>query len=316
MPQLVFGIFFSLVHIVLASPSREKLPAGLIHLSSDPLFSKYYFVVDKKERFLYLYETDNSSPKLVSQYPADIGKNQGDKVKENDFRTPVGIYFLMKELTNPEIPFDLYGSIAFTTDYPNIFDQRKAKTGSGIWLHAVPDTVPLTRGSRGCVVVRDDVVKELKKYIKLQETPLLIYEEVAYLNAQEYSTTKEKMLSSVERWRKAWESQSIDDYIKFYDETFKNAEMNFRQWYSHKKKTKSQYSFIKVKISEPVILRNQDQVVIRFTQNYESDLHTDFGMKTIHAKWSNDSFKIIREDWTAINSKIMPQAFSASGLSN
>jgi murein L,D-transpeptidase YafK len=202
--------------------------------------------------------------------------------------------------------------MAFTTDYPNIFDQRLAKTGSGIWLHAVPDSIPLTRGSRGCVVVRDNVIKELKKFVKLTETPLLIYEEIDYLFNDEYKTIKSKMLQSLETWRSAWESQNIDEYIKFYDSTFKNSEMNYDQWYTHKKKLKSVYSFIKVKISDPVILRNQDQVVIRFTQNYQSNYHSDFGEKTIHAKWDNNSFKIIREDWINLKSNLIPQASSTN----
>ncbi len=312
-------LFFISVNLIAADKSIEKpadekptIPAGLIHLSQDSVFSKHYFVVDKKQRTLFLYESSEGSPKLISQYPTDIGKKQGDKEKENDFRTPVGIYFLMKELYNPEIPFDLYGSMAFTTDYPNIFDQRLAKTGSGIWLHAVPDTVPLTRGSRGCVVVRDNVIKELKKFVKLSETPLLIYEEIDYLFNDEYKTIKSKMLQSLETWRAAWESQNVDEYIKFYDSTFKNSEMNFDQWYAHKKKLKSLYSFIKVKISDPMILRNQDQVVIRFTQNYQSNYHSDFGEKTIHAKWDNNSFKIIREDWVNLKSTLIPQASSTN----
>jgi murein L,D-transpeptidase YafK len=294
---------------------KPSIPAGLIHLSEDSVFSKHYFVVDKKQRTLSLYESSAGSPKLVSQYPTDIGKKQGDKAKENDFRTPVGIYFLMKELYSPEIPFDLYGSLAFTTDYPNIFDQRNAKTGSGIWLHAVPDSIPLTRGSRGCVVVRDNVIKELKKFVKLSETPLLIYEEVDYLFPDEYKNIKSKMLQSIESWRSAWENQSIDEYMKFYDASFKNSQMDFNQWYAHKKKLKSIYSSIKVKISDPVILRNQDQVVIRFTQNYQSNFHTDFGEKTIHARWDNNSFKIIREDWINLQSPLIPQA-SSNGSGN
>ena len=120
------------------------------------------------------------------------------------------------------------------------------------------------------------------------------------------------MLQSLETWRSAWESQNIDEYIKFYDSTFKNSEMNYDQWYTHKKKLKSVYSFIKVKISDPVILRNQDQVVIRFTQNYQSNYHSDFGEKTIHAKWDNNSFKIIREDWINLKSNLIPQASSTN----
>lgn len=277
---------------------EKQYPAGLISISSEERFSPYSFVVDKSKRMLMVYEWKNGDLSKIAEYPSDMGKKSGPKTKMNDHKTPVGIYFLEKELAQPEIPFDLYGNLAFTTDYPNIFDQRDFKTGYGIWLHAVPDTVPLTRGSRGCVVVRNDVIKVLKPYVKLAQTPILIFDEVQYLSANDYKSQRTRFLQDFENWRTAWETQDVDTYIKYYDATFKNDEMNYKQWYNHKKKLKALYSYIKVNLTEPLILKNQDQVVIRTVQRYESNLHRDYGEKTIHARWSPENgFKIIREDW-------------------
>ncbi len=281
------------------SQSDTKLyPAGLIALSDEVQFASFSFVVDKSKRTLSVYQWKENDLSLVAAYPADIGKQRGEKTKANDSRTPVGIYFLAKEKTQPEIPFSLYGNLAFTTDYPNIFDRRDFKTGSGIWLHAVPDTVPLTRGSRGCVVVRNDVVKSLKKYVKLEQTPILIFDEVNLISQEKYQTQRQKFLSDFENWRAAWEQQDVDTYIKYYDSTFKNDQMNYKQWYRHKKKLKALYSYIKVQLAPPVILQNKDQIVIRTIQRYDSDFHHDYGEKTIHARLSPTvGFKIIREDW-------------------
>lgn len=278
--------------------AEVKYPSGLIALSRDEGFSSYSFVVDKTKRTLSVYETIGDEIKLIEEYPTDIGKQLGDKTRQNDHKTPVGIYFLESELTQPAIPFETYGNLAFTTDYPNIFDKRDQKTGYGIWLHAVPDSVPLTRGSRGCVVVRNDVIKQLKSYVRIGQTPILIYDEVQYLNPADYKTQKTKFLTDFENWRVAWEQQDVDTYIKYYDDTFKNDQMNYKQWYKHKKKLKDLYSYIKVQLSSPLILKNKDQVVIRTVQRYESNLHRDYGVKTIHARWSPEvGFKIIREDW-------------------
>lgn len=276
----------------------KKYPAGLIALSNDPQFTNYSFVVDKSKRTLQVWEWKDGDLNQIAEYPTDIGKKMGPKTKRNDFRTPVGIYFLQKEMTQPQIPFGTYGALAFTTDYPNIFDQRDEKTGSGIWLHAVPDTVPLTRGSRGCVVVRNEVIKKLKNYVRLEQTPILIFDEVKFLSQDEYKTQKQRFLQEFENWRTAWETQDVDTYIKYYDQTFKNDQMNYKQWYRHKKRLKSLYSYIKVRLSPPLILQNQDQVVIRTIQRYESNLHKDYGEKTIHARYSPEvGFQIIREDW-------------------
>lgn len=274
------------------------VPEGLVSLSGRSEFSQHIFVVDKSKRVLRLYQLDNNVPRLVDEFPSDLGKHVGPKAKANDFRTPVGIYFLQKKLQPPEIPFSLYGSLAFTTDYPNIFDKRDAKTGSGIWLHAVPDRVALTRGSRGCVVVRNNVVRKLADYVHLQQTPLVIYDKIKEVTADEYLSQRDTFLKFVDTWRQAWQKEDVDTYIKFYDPTFYNSEMNYSQWYNHKKRLKGTYKFIEVKFSEPLILRNDDQVVIRMLQHYKSDLHEDFGEKTIHAHYSPETgFRIVREDW-------------------
>ncbi|MEZ0391840.1 MAG: murein L,D-transpeptidase family protein [Pseudobdellovibrionaceae bacterium] len=297
----VVGLAFSSQAETPVSVPEKHYPAGLIALSDQPEFASYSFVVDKSKRTLSVYEWKNSDLNVIAEYPADIGKKNGDKTKENDHKTPVGIYFLQREMTQPDIPFSLYGNLAFTTDYPNIFDKRDFKTGSGIWLHAVPDTVPLTRGSRGCVVVRNDIIKLLKQFVRLEQTPILIFDEVKYLKPDEYLTQKQKYLQDFENWRTAWEQQDVDTYIKYYDATFRNDEMNYRQWYRHKKRLKSLYSYIKVQLSPPLILQNKDQVVIRTVQRYESNLHKDYGIKTIHARLSPEvGFQIIREDWKAL----------------
>jgi murein L,D-transpeptidase YafK len=147
----------------------DLLPSDLLQISSTEAFSKYVFLVDKTERHLQVYERKGETIEKILDFPSDMGKALGNKSKRDDFRTPEGIYFFEKKLNQPEIPYNLYGELAFTTDYPNVFDRRDSKTGSGIWLHAVPDTVPLTRGSRGCVVVRNEVIRKLKEYIKLKK---------------------------------------------------------------------------------------------------------------------------------------------------
>lgn len=297
------GLLFMFPWGVAAQPMASEAPSfpkGLVALSPRAEFSPYFFVVDKKRRFLRVYENKNGWPEQVVEVPSDLGKRDGDKMRENDHKTPVGIYFLQEKLTQPEIPFDLYGNLAFTTDYPNIFDRRQEKTGSGIWLHAVPDLIPLNRGSRGCVVVRNAVIRDLEKYVRLKQTPLVIHDELQEVSKEEYKQQRDQFLGFVENWRKAWQAEDVDSYIKFYDPTFKNAEMNYRQWYRHKKRLKGRYKSIEVTLSDPLIIHNRDQVVIRLLQHYKSDRHEDFGEKTIHARYSPENgFRIIREDWQA-----------------
>lgn len=167
-----------------------------------------------------IFEVSGETIRKILDVTTDIGKNGGNKTKRDDQRTPEGIYILQKKLTQPEIPFDQYGKIAFTTNYPNFFDRLEKKTGSGIWLHSIPESVPLTRGSRGCVVVRNEAIEKIQNYIMLKETPLIIYDKLDYLTKKEHQRRRQLMTEYLNSWVTAWQSQDIDKYLSFYDEKF------------------------------------------------------------------------------------------------
>lgn len=293
-----------------ASSSKAEFPAPLLQISETDAFSRYVLLVDKEQRKLSVFERNGENIKKVEEYPTDIGKNDGNKTKRDDRKTPEGIYFLEKRLSQPEIPFSLYGNMAFTTNYPNLFDQREKKTGSGIWLHAIPDTVPLTRGSKGCVVVRNNVIKKLDDYIKLRETPILIFDQVDYVSKEEHEKRRQELTNFVEEWRKAWESNDIEKYMSFYDKDFKAPGFSFESWKKHKMNLKSKYEFTKVHLSQPYIIQHNEQLLIKTLQRYESNMHVDYGVKTIYALKSGDTFKIIREEWAPFNQKSVTAAIA------
>ncbi len=283
--------------------SSELLPEQLLQISNTQAFAKFVFLVDKNQRKLFLYERSGSSIKLVENYPTDIGKNDGNKTKANDHKTPEGIYFFQKHMRPPEIPFDQYGNMACTLDYPNIFDQREGKTGNGIWLHSVPDSVPLTRGSRGCVVVRNEVVEKLFNFIQLKETPILIFDKVNFVPPTEHLKRREEISNFLKQWQEAWQSKDIDKYLNFYDTNFKGMGFNFKTWKKYKSGLTGKYNFIKVEFDQPFILIHNNQLIIKTLQKYESDKHQDYGIKVIHALKMDGLYKIITEDWKAANPK-------------
>ncbi len=101
-----------------------KLPKQILNLSSDSRVATNALLADKSKRQLSLIDAESLTNGLIKeQYAIDIGKNNGDKKKRDDHRTPEGIYILLEKKTPPEIPFDTYGSMAFTTNYPNYFDK-------------------------------------------------------------------------------------------------------------------------------------------------------------------------------------------------
>lgn len=311
--RLMKSILFSFILLVASTPwaddqkgkasaKSELLPAELLQISNTEAFSKYVFLVDKKERKLLVFERSGETIKKIDEVPADIGKNGGNKTKRDDHKTPEGIYFFQEKLTQPQIPFSLYGKMAFTTDYPNLFDRRQQKTGHGIWLHSIPDEVPLTRGSRGCVVIRNNVLEKISGYIKLRETPIIIYDQLDYITKEEHTRRREVMASFLENWKNSWESMEIEKYLSFYDSTFSAPGFkNFELWKRHKTRLKNRREFMKITLSQPFMLIHRDQLIVKTLQKYESTEHTDYGVKTIFAHKIGDQYKIIREEWVPAN---------------
>lgn len=290
-----------------------SVPAALMQLPpASKYYSPYAFVVDKKERTLNVWQQTGSGLKKVAAYPADMGRTAGDKRSEGDHKTPEGIYFLQTRLEGPTLDFNLYGQRAFTTDYPNFFDRSEGKGGSGIWLHAVPDKVALTRGSRGCVVVRNDIIAELTQYIRLGRTPILIQTATQMAPVEDVAKTNADLNSWLEGWRTAWEAKNIDGYIAAYSDDFRAMRMNKEQWKVFKNRLNSQYQQITVRLSRPTILIDRDRAIVRFLQEYTSDMHADFGEKVLYLKKEKEGFRIVGEEWTKETSQVAREEIEAT----
>src|SRR3954470_1881306 len=122
---------------VAVMPPAGMLPTALLGLNSETgVFSKYAFLVDKKNRTITVWQTDSDKMKLIGAWPTDIGERDGDKLVQGDRRTPEGIYFFQSQMDGKKVNFNDYGSRIFTLDYPNYFDRLDKKSGNGIWFHA------------------------------------------------------------------------------------------------------------------------------------------------------------------------------------
>lgn len=282
------------------NPPKDLSPEPLIRLGSGEYFSSHALLMDKATRTLSVWKFLEGKVSMVMSVAADFGRNDGAKESAGDHKTPEGIYFFQELREGPSLNFDEYGVRAFTLDYPNFFDGLSRKSGSGIWLHAIPDSKSLLRGSRGCVVVRNDVIKNLSPYITLKRTPIVIQDAVTYLKEPEAESLRNNWSSWIEKWRTSWQSKNVDDYIKFYGADFKALGMDREKWRKYKQDLAGKYEFIKVNLTEPVVLHHGDEMVVRFLQDYSSDKNSDFGEKTLYLKKSEQGeFQIIGEEWRA-----------------
>ena len=135
-------------------------------------------VVEKKNRKMYLYKGD----KVVETFRISLGKNpDGTKLKQGDFRTPIGTYQITLKKCHPKY----YRMINIS--YPNSADIAAARArgdnpGSGITIHAQPfwnddgkgNNYTLSKDwTNGCVAVTNEAMDTLWYTVK-SGTPIEI----------------------------------------------------------------------------------------------------------------------------------------------
>ncbi len=252
----------------------------------------------KDKGTLELYIPNNQKQLVLSRkYSAFTGKASGDKRVEGDLKTPVGVYKLTEKKKNLD---QFYGPMAFVTSYPNFYDKVRGKTGSGIWIHGLPfngDRDPFTRG---CIAIENKDISQLENILNYNNSLVLIDSNIKPNQAS--STTYINILSQLYRWKYAWTYNHLDDYLAFYDSTFKNQSgSNLNNFKSYKKRIFDKNEEKTIDISNIRIIpypgESANIFMVTFMQNYISDSHKSNKEKTLFLKLSqNQTISIIAED--------------------
>ncbi len=307
-------LFIVLLLNFLCSPlfAESTVPNNLLSLAGGPYYTPYAIVVDKTARLTSIWKVEDKSYTKVAEFISDHGKKEGDKHKLGDHRTPEGVYFFKDMYEGSNLNYEEYGLRAFDTNYPNLFDKREGKTGSGIWLHAIPDSKSLERGSRGCVVVRNKAIMEVSRFVDIGKTPFIVNDAVEFINTDKALRERKRVQDFISNWQNAWQSKDIESYMSFYSkERFWSLKMNWKKWKAYKSELNKNYSSISVNFSQPVALRHKGEYTVRMLQEYQSDLHKDFGEKILYLKEEDGKLQIIAEKWTALNNKLAFEQFES-----
>jgi len=162
---------------------------------------KYVMICQKNLKDIKLYDTKNQQNIFSSD--VFIGKKNGDKKREGDMKTPLGAYDLTKRITKLD---QFYGPLALTTNYPNIYDKSKGKTGSGIWIHGLPIKGDRDDFTKGCIALDNKKIKKLDNSININNSILIISQEKLR------EITKNDMsivLANIFSWKNAWKNSSF-----------------------------------------------------------------------------------------------------------
>jgi murein L,D-transpeptidase YafK len=306
-------IFLTILGWAIALNASSLQPASIVSLPKIEKLPQEVVVVDKEKRQISVWQNHEDGLKKVYEQPMDMGKQKGDKHTLGDHRTPEGIYFFTEMYEGTYLNYEKYGLRAFNTTYPNIYDRLDKKTGSGIWLHAIPDLESLERGSRGCVVIRNQAILEISQYITLNHTPFVIHAQVDYQSPSAVLANSTTQQSHLEAWRASWAQKDIENYMSFYSDDFYSQRKNKNQWKTYKSFLANSYQEISVQLSEPSIIELDHEMIMKMYQSYSSDRMSDFGIKTLYwRRASADSpYQIIAEEWQAADDLLEPKIFTA-----
>jgi murein L,D-transpeptidase YafK len=288
-------------------PSQEakvtqeaKTPKGMVPLPFVDIKNKDYFLLcEKGNKTLYLYHSEEGVFSFVKSYPCIVGSNHVDKKAAGDLATPEGIYFLTSFLTGESLP-EKYGSGAFALNYPNFLDRREGKKGSGIWLHGYSDRVERLPFSEGCVVVKDEVLKELKGFIKIGDTPLVIVDAIQHRPREDQQRLSQTFSHFLKGWETAWESRDPQKYLAFYSRDFVSSDgKGYAKFKEYKYRVNRSKRFIQVQIEQKSIILSQKDggeiAIIRMDQDYRSDNFRSYSRKILYLKESQGNWEIIGE---------------------
>lgn len=212
---------------------RERPPAGTLpsQFLSLPARTRHAIAVDASRSRLYLFENSAHGLKLMADYYISVGKLGTEKSLEGDLRTPLGVYFITSNL-DPKSLRDFYGIGALPINYPNMLDNKRGKTGRGIWLHGTPPTqfsrAPLA--TDGCVVLANQDLDRIIRTVEVRTTPVVISPRLNWVPPHSVRAESKSFEDTLAAWRQAKSAGDLDQLLSFYTADFNSHGKTLSDW--------------------------------------------------------------------------------------
>jgi murein L,D-transpeptidase YafK len=258
-------LFFSVATSESYSHAFEKIPDSIVSISSG-----YVVAVDKKMQKLYVFKKGDGFAR-VFEAACSTGKNQGTKQVSGDAKTPTGIFFATKILTNPGPP-ETYGTLAFPLDYPTITDRKAGKNGTNIWIHGTTKPI-MSFQTNGCVVLNDKDIQALAKFIQLNKTPVIIAESIRWVPQNQTTPVKNELEKVLSDWTKGYREGNIHALDRLYLKNFQITGKKRERLASSLSNIQSVKQHFVLEPRDISILRHDQDAVIVFDQI--SDINKD-----------------------------------------
>ena len=278
-------------------PVNPKLvPDALLAISLD---IRFVLAADGARSRLYVFENLPEGWVRRADYYVTMGKLGTGKTKEGDKRSPVGWYTITSYKPDSQLE-ELYGAGAYPLSYPNDWDRRAGRDGSGIWIHGVPrDTYSRPpKASDGCIVLSNEDLSSLGRFIAIGKTPVLISESLSWVDPSSLENSQNDIHNALEMWRQDWESLNTDRLLSHYSSHFQYGNQGFMDFAESKHRVNAGKSWIKVQLKNLSVVRypgEDNLVMISFDQDYKSSNLNNVSRKRQYWQLEGGEWKILYE---------------------
>ncbi len=275
---------------------RGTHPANLFQL---PPSVGGALVFDLNDNRMHIYEARDGGATPIGDYFVAVGKNGIEKSREGDEKTPVGIYFVSSYIPGASLPA-IYGVGAFPITYPNAWDRRLGRTGSGIWIHGTDkdEESLLPQSSRGCLTLRNADFLTMSQFAHIRRTPVIVSDAVSWTAPADLEADRAGLTAAVETWRGDWESRDTEAYFRNYSADFRTDSMDLASWRAHKRRVNSTKTHIRIGVEDLGIYAYPGEpglFLVTFEQRYVSNNFR--GQKWKHQYWRREAgdWRIVHE---------------------
>ena len=290
--------------------TSDRIPDVLVY--SDAGAKDYAVIVEKESQRLFLYAFDGTN-RVIFRMKCSTGESDGAKTRSGDKKTPVGVYFFVKEHKDRELS-PIYGSRAFPMDYPNLLDQLAGRDGNAIWLHGT--NKPLKpRDSNGCVALDNPEIDRLSEFIRLNRTPIIVVEKLSYTKADSAAREKESIFDFLSAWTSSLAQGTYQEYLMFYDPNYLPDISWWPEWYRLNKTNGVSPAPFSLALEKKMIVKQGAVFVALFDQVVKSsDRKTDGGTRKLFISSKGNRLKIVGDVYQVRPGKKEPLVAAALDL--
>ena len=98
-------------------------------------------------------------------------------------------------------------------------------------------------------------------------------------------------------WLKAWVNQDINAYLSFYSNQFKSSKGNHSRWKTLRRHALKANTNLSIQVSNIQVSHDEEMIELNFIQTFQSDNHSDVGIKELVWERNGNDWKILKETW-------------------